>query len=145
MFKRVIHAYRVANEDDKVLFWYSIIAPIILICFMIGCLLESPGSRYYNKINNALFISCLMWFIIILGGRKTTKYVFKQFKILFTKNTEYDLDNYLYFFLLVTFIISIVAFLFVIDLSFLKSNGIRVSGVAGMLILRIIIDKIRYR
>ncbi|MDD5703236.1 MAG: hypothetical protein PHU23_14460 [Dehalococcoidales bacterium] len=145
MLKKVIQAYHIADENDRGDFWVCFIGVFIYLGITIWAIFESSEANIYYKLHNCLFMICLISFAVVLIGKRSRNYIFNQAKSVFDKKRDSELNNYTWLMYLFIFGLSIVAFLFVIDLSFLKNYGLRISGVVGVLIMRIIIDKIRYR
>lgn len=143
--KDFLQAYKISSKNDKETFWYAVIMLLLYPVIILWALLISENSSGYYRVHNTLFILCIFCFVLVMVGKNTTIYLFSQFKQLFIKMTSYDISNYTWLIVMIVFILSIIAFLFVLDISFISNYGIRISAVAGVLLMRLLIDKRRYR
>jgi hypothetical protein len=115
------------------LFFLTIIAMIVIV------MLQEEGSRDYYVANNGLLIMNLITFLIFLVGKtQKTRSLYKSFSKLATRKIALSLPELGNIFLLSSFVISVLSFILILDLSFMQNYGIRIGGAASVIVFKII-------
>lgn len=111
----------------------------ILMMIFLTFIFEEGTQDYYHA-NNGLFIGIILNCLLLLGGKEKTKVILHKVNKVFKRSLDLNLYDYGDILLLCTYILAIVSFIFILDLSFIENYGVRISAVVGITIAKLLKD-----
>ena len=128
----------IEKKKEKEWLLLTIFAAISLLCLIYIASIQEIGSRLHYKCHNSLFFLCILFLVVFVISRNNTKSQFKHFLSMIKFNKNMSLSDLADGVIFLIYIICFLAFLFILDISFLSNYGVRISGVVGVLLFRII-------
>ncbi len=129
----ILEWYKSQTEKDKSNFVLNLwiifaVSGLMLIAAFIG----EDHSDYF-KAQNGLFLMCLIFLVLILIRRHGFANIYRNCLSFIKKDKQITLDAVTDLVFLSTTILVIVSFVFVLDLTFISDNGLRIGGVVSVI------------
>ncbi len=128
------------NKEEREWFVLLLLGLLGLISLILLTFFFEHRSEEYYHANSGLFIIDIMIFLIFIAGKQKTKMIFSNLKRVYTERDKLTLLDYGDILLLLTYVTAILSFIFVLDLSFIKNYGIRISAVVSVTIAKLLKD-----
>jgi hypothetical protein len=145
--KNWLRTYRsqVDKQTRKTVFlWSTMFASILGIDVII--LLQDEGTRLYYKGNNGLLILIILYGLAFIAVGKSIREMAGSFVRLLRTGREIESSEIPGVLMFLTLLSLTASVLFVLDLSFVKSYGVKIGAVIGVYLIKIIRDLIsKYR
>ena len=130
--------YKNQSEEDRKLFESILIAFVGLLVLLIYTLTKTPGESGFLKIHSALFIGCVFVFLMLIIRRSDLGVILKNSWKTVTQFKAVNLTELTDTVFFSSAFIAVFTVLFVIDLSFLSSYGIRIGAVIAVGLLKVL-------
>jgi heme/copper-type cytochrome/quinol oxidase subunit 4 len=137
--KTIINIYK-GTKNKKEIEWFKLNLLIFVLITVMTLLpfFFDVETRGYSQMNNALLIGIVTIFgLAFINISKTKKTIHSGLKYFTGDRENFSLVNYGDVLLFSSFIVAVLSFLFVLDVSFVKTIGVRIGTVIAVNLINI--------
>lgn len=119
------------SDNDRKLFESLLFILLPVLVLFIYTLTKDPADSGYYKMHSALFLCCIIIALLFVIRKSEIISIVKSPWLTFSKNKNVSLSELIDVLFFLCGVIVIVSIVFVIDLDFMSSYGIRIGGVVA--------------
>lgn len=125
--------YKAHTEKDKSHFTLNVWIILAVTGLMLIASNVEENDPDYFKAQNGLFLMCLIFLALIFIRRNGLIDIVKNSTNLIKRDRKISLEAFTDLIFLTTTILVMLSFIYVLDLEFISSNGIKVGGVVAVI------------
>ena len=129
---------RLATRQEKDRLLTRVVLAVGLVVLSALPLLHDTGSRTYYRANNALFLINALVVILFIVSKNVNRALLKCFLGFFDGKRILSLNEIGDGLVFLSYMVTLLSTLFILDVSFISNYGVRIGGVMGVIIFRVL-------